>query len=287
MAQATLTTLAIEKWLKSRNRSLFTNLHIPTQCDATKIKNAILYRSAPFEVVYPDPEFYSDAIDIWSSIKVDEWQKIADALEIEYSPLNNYDRTETTTDTTSTTHTGINAQTHSGRDQLGSTIEETISNTTSKTDTLTKSGTNETVGTDATTTSNNTTSEDKVSAYDAATSDPYVPKDRNTGTASGTSSSNTSTTVTIGGTDTNTISGTDTQTKDYTDGSTTTYGHVINDSNSSSDNGTVTRSSHISGNIGVTTSQQMLESEINLRLNNDMAEMIITAFIQEFCIMTY
>lgn len=45
--------------------------------------------------------------------------------------------------------------------------------------------------------------------------------------------------------------------------------------------------SRIHGNIGVTTSQQMLESEINLRLNNNIYNMISDIFCREFCIMVY
>ena len=44
---------------------------------------------------------------------------------------------------------------------------------------------------------------------------------------------------------------------------------------------------HIHGNIGVTTSQQMLESEMKLRENYNIYRLISDLFIKEFCIMTY
>lgn len=45
-----------------------------------------------------------------------------------------------------------------------------------------------------------------------------------------------------------------------------------------SNNGTSTTNSTISGNIGVTTSQQMLQSEIDLRLRNNFCKMICDEF---------
>lgn len=45
----------------------------------------------------------------------------------------------------------------------------------------------------------------------------------------------------------------------------------------------VSVNSHISGNIGVTTSQQMLESEISLRSNFNYKRWYIDLFIKQFC----
>lgn len=48
-----------------------------------------------------------------------------------------------------------------------------------------------------------------------------------------------------------------------------------------SNNGTSTTTSTISGNIGVTTSQQMLQSEIDLRLRNNFCKMLCDGFAME------
>ena len=47
------------------------------------------------------------------------------------------------------------------------------------------------------------------------------------------------------------------------------------------------RTSHIHGNIGVTTSQQMLKSELELTPDLDMYAVIVNDFKKEFCIMVY
>lgn len=67
----------------------------------------------------------------------------------------------------------------------------------------------------------------------------------------------------------------DTNSKDNTD--TTTYD--VNNNNVTTDDSTLTRT----GNIGVTTSQQMIESEYTLRLKYSLIELFVTEFIRNYC----
>lgn len=67
----------------------------------------------------------------------------------------------------------------------------------------------------------------------------------------------------------------------------TTYSDSNRSENNSSDQYKDKTLSHISGNIGVTTSQQMLESEMKLRGEYNIYNMITDLWISEFCIMTY
>lgn len=66
-----------------------------------------------------------------------------------------------------------------------------------------------------------------------------------------------------------------------------TYSDSNNSEGSTTDKFNDKTISHISGNIGVTTSQQMLESELKLRREYNIYDMITDLFISEFCIMTY
>lgn len=111
-------------------------------------------------------------------------------------------------------------------------IEATDSNTLSSTNTNTRDTTSSSNG------SNNTTTDNKVYGYDSngPTND----------------SSNT-----VAGTNSNTITDTGTVTDSRSDTSSGT--------NSSTNNGTEDRTLTRSGNIGVTTSQQMITSELDLR----------------------
>ena len=69
---------------------------------------------------------------------------------------------------------------------------------------------------------------------------------------------------------------------DYGSGSSSvTHGHKINKDD------LVTRNNHTSGNIGVTTSQQMLEQEIEVSAKLNVIKMIVEAFKDRFCLLVY
>lgn len=46
-------------------------------------------------------------------------------------------------------------------------------------------------------------------------------------------------------------------------------------------------SGHVHGNIGVTTSQQMIQSEKELRMDSDIYRIIVAEFIEKFCVLVY
>ena len=102
-------------------------------------------------------------------------------------------------------------------------------------------------------TSLNGVNDNKVSAYD---SNGYQPESQNTNTSTGKESSNTST---------------------------NTNNSIVNDVDA---NRNSKHSGRIHGNIGVTTTQQMLESELSLAAWN-VYEHITDLFIEEFCIAIY
>lgn len=112
-------------------------------------------------------------------------------------------------------------------------------------------------------------------------------------------SSSISNTETNSGTDTNTNSVTayDTNSQYVHDTSSLLHGHVVSDSSSGSTSlthgekivhdGDITRNNHTSGNIGVTTSQQMLEQEIEVSAKLNIINMIVESFKNRFCLLVY
>lgn len=62
---------------------------------------------------------------------------------------------------------------------------------------------------------------------------------------------------------------------------TLTHGEVI------THDGDITRNNHTSGNIGVTTSQQMLEQEIEISAKLNVMDMIVDSFKKRFCLLVY
>lgn len=119
----------------------------------------------------------------------------------------------------------------------------------------------------------------------------------------------------ITGNSTETNSGTDSETNKQTaypsnnqyihDVSDLTHGHTIGNTSSGSNSttygkqdtythgevieheGDITRENHTSGNIGVTTSQQMLEQEINISVKLNVIKMIVDSFKSRFCLLVY
>jgi hypothetical protein len=151
------------------------------------------------------------------------WIKQWETLSFEYSPIENYSMTEQMTN--------------------DRTVDE-FGHTRTRTDNLqhTKTGTEQDAPDLTDTTTPNLTSTDENSVYGFNSTNP-VPSDEQTKHATGTN--------------TNTRTGTDTRTYNTTDADTGTQTDNDGGSDTRTRNYTLTRS----GNIGVTTSQQMIESE--------------------------
>ena len=134
------------------------------------------------------------------------------------------------------------------------------SGTDTETLTLGSSTTSSHTGTDTDTTQGGGSNEKGVSAYNE---DGYTNREKDTETH------NSNNTQTYNSTVTNTESGSD---KTQTD-----YGKQR----------TETENTRIHGNIGVTTSQQMIESEISLRAKYDIYKIISREFEREFLVQIY
>lgn len=186
------------------------NLSFPEGIDSDTAVSTILLRCGEFELIYPNLDFMRSMCDLFSKKHYWTFKKWIDAINIEYDPLNNFDRHEDYTDT------------HSGTD---STTGETSGSTSPA----------------------QTTDINEVSAFDAT---GYQPKEQNR------------LTVNVAGSDSSTSSGS------------ITHGEVIK------------HEGRLYGNIGVTTSQQMLQSELDIARFN-LYDQIADIFCEEFCLMIY
>lgn len=99
-----------------------------TSDDRFHLAQLILSETAELEPVYPDPATMVTVVKAWSTARVPAWERILTALEEEYNPIHNYDRTEletetdTGTRTTADTGTVTNADTGTVNDTTGSTV---------------------------------------------------------------------------------------------------------------------------------------------------------------------
>lgn len=105
------------------------HLYLPEGVDRSTIIPLILSETAELEVLYPRPDTMKTVVKAWSFARLSAWERMLDALEEEYNPLHNYDRTEVETGT----NTGSEGET--GTIQTAEDISDTGSNQTSATTT--------------------------------------------------------------------------------------------------------------------------------------------------------
>ena len=74
-----------------------TNFPLPEEVDRTVLLPLILSETAELEVVYPDPTTFKIVCKAWAAARASAWERIISALDAEYNPIHNYDRTETET----------------------------------------------------------------------------------------------------------------------------------------------------------------------------------------------
>lgn len=223
--------------------------------------------------ISPSNDFVYTLLRYWD-IRKNEYEKIKNAIIAEYNPINNYsmEETHTGTDTSTNKHTGADTttDTHTGSDTLAKTgkIENAKGTTQTNTAGIATITTNGAV---------EVNSINLVSAYD---SNDFTNHDKNT-TTSGENTQEVKNsgkdTIAYSGKDTTTNNLTDTTTYDNTLTSNIKYGHNIDN--------TTTYDTLLKrvGNIGVTTSQQMIESEYILRLKRSLIELFLTEFIRNYC----
>lgn len=233
------------------NDKLFDKMVFPSgfsdQDKETTILN-IIAECAELECLYPDWNFMHSMIEIWSRLENPIWSRIYNASLLEYNPIENYNRTEL--ETVKDEH----SDTHSGDDVTSNSGNDV--NKASGTDTTGSTETHS--GTDSNTNSN--------TAYDANTLYVHDKSDLLHGESISTTGS-----VTHGETNT------------FTHGKkeTVTHGEKIDYS------GEITKENHTSGNIGVTTSQQMLEQEINIAPALNVMKLMVQSFKERFCLLVY
>lgn len=211
MSLAKITLQGLEIFLNYENKSLFDLLTVPEGIVKNDLVDNIMLECGEFETLYADPDFMRSAIGAWSNKHQRTFLKWVTALNIEYAPLENYDRQENWTDETDANTTN--------------TLNSTVSSSS------TSGGESKT----------------NIAAYDSSS---YSPSDQVTDSNS---ASNTSTDASNG-------AGTENIDFEHT--------------------------GRIHGNIGVTTSQQMLEQELEVARFNIIDE-ITKLFMSELCIAVY
>lgn len=217
--RAKLTTIGLYNY----DPTLFDGLLLPSGANRQNAINMILLEDGEFSLIYPDLTFQKDAIAQWSAAMLPSFERYWNVLQLEYNPLENYDRTEEWEEEgTGEKSTGL---TSSGTETNGGTRTETPNITNTK-------------STPPYNTESLTTRERNQQTGSVQTTDNY---------------------------------------------STTKSGSETGSEESST---TGSRSGRIRGNIGVTTSQQMLMAELEVAEFNFYL-WLAGKYREQFCLMTY
>ena len=261
-------------YLALYNEDLFKNFKRPegmSDEDFSTLKDNILLTANEFECFYGDPYFTQFAVGTWSRKHFWTFSKWCKALTLEYNPLENYRRTEHWTDA------------HSGQESTQDTGKETTANAETSNETGNNTNTNVVAETTANNTASSssdntdTTTENKVSAFNSSS---YSPESETTGNTANVMHAESEAEGSRDVTTTDNGNTSLTGSKSFTGDIDTTRTGSKSESSDNEHEGLVY------GNIGVTTSQQMLQSELELARFN-LIQNISDMFVDEFCIKVY
>lgn len=225
MRTARMSIMGLYNW----DNTIFDLLVLPEGMNRDTLISLILSECSDMETLYPNPVVMKALIGVWSNASQYTWNTLYNTINLQYNPIENYDRTEERT--------------------LESIGEGT--STDSGTDTLTsRDSGSDTIATDSTDT-------EQVAGFET-TNNQFVNKNKNT--------LDSDSTTTYGKTTTNTNQYGKSNSNDYTK------------------NDTETIRAH--GNIGVTSSQQMIQQERDIALFN-VYDKIVEDFKTRYCILIY
>ncbi len=298
--KAMINTLTFYHW----DETLFDGLQVPEGVNKDDTVASILLESSDFPVIITNLETLKFSIGLWSRHRLPIWEHLKATTEYEYNPIENYDRRETESYTLNKEGSG-SVKGDGGADTMtyNTSVATTGNTTNSGSDSVTNSG-------DDVTTRDREDTRARTETNDhAKTGDDTTTEGVSAFNESG-YSDHTKTVVDydsrddIDITENETISGDETITLSHGKIETTLHGAVVNTSGSEGKTGTETRTNlagenrteestdtfekevYIHGNIGVTTSQQMIQQERDIA-NFDVVDIIVREYINEFCIMVY
>ena len=190
--RATLTITGLYDY----DSSIFDNWTLPSGVERYQLIDLLIYECSGLELTLPNPDLFKRVTGLWTQRKSKAWTRALTAMNADYNPIHNYDRTET--------------------------LEEEESGSGGRSDEASGTSTETTAAFN----SSNYTPKNKVQSSSEAESSSTFGRDRS---------------------------------------------HTI----------------RASGNIGVTTSQQMVEAEMTLAGKLDIYQIIAQDFKKEFCVMVY
>lgn len=246
--RAMLSIIGLYNW----DDKIFDLLHLPDGVDPEQVKLNILFECGSLSMLYPDWDFVYHAIDYWSKKELPTWERVYQLTQLEYNPIENYDRFEDEMEAENT-----------AENRLRSSQESRTNSSTSEATRMSEdhAGTKQ-----ASLDQNN--SVNQVAGFntnDLATQSGTAGNTQSSSSSEGDSLHNDSEKHTDSG-------------EDSTTG---------NESNKADLNRNRTRSSRIHGNIGVSTPADMMEKELSIYPEINIVDYIVNSFKRRFCVLVY
>lgn len=276
MTTPLMSIIALYNW----DNTIFDFFNVPEPLDKELLENNLMMELGELSVIYSEPVFLKWAIGQWSNKQSPIWKQLYDTTLYEYNPIHNKDYTEYYDNTRN-----ITRQQNGTENRKFNTSNDSTENITRNIDTdrdLTGNGKTDTQGSHSDTGTDTNTNTRSVSAYNMENS--FAPAEK--------TEENKSHTYTTAINDTETRENTENETTttadeiDSTSNETGTETGDITTCNSEKSEDIFTHRYHGEGNIGVTTTQSMINEQREV-VKFNIYDYIIEEFKQRFCIMVY
>lgn len=248
MSNARLTMIGLYNF----DDTLFVNLQVPESLDKQDVIDSILLRCGEMPVLYSNVSMCKTMIGLWSRKWYHGIERILSTLNDDYNPLHNFDRYEKYSDNDK------KAETNTKNNTLTESHDNDITD-------------NNRITTESSSTMDNANGNVNTNDVSAFNDSEYQPSSKSTldGTIHQTDNTDSETTARNTRSDTGSHNATNSETVGY-----------------NTDNN-FTHDGHLYGNIGLTTSQQMVSSELSLRSQTNIYDVIAEIFMRDFCIYVY
>ena len=278
--------------LLTDNPNLLSFVVVPTaqaeDLDSATLKTAIIRRCGDVAPYYQKAADFTLFGTMWFNTHSFLFAHALEVWNATYNPIENYDRREDETVTGTREGTRSGSDTHSGTDTTTTSGNKSGSDAHTGTDTTTTSGSSS--GSDAhtgtDTLTDTVTRENEIAGFNSS-----AYSDANKETENGTHATLHGETITkseqTSGSESLQHGETITTSEQSSGSESLAHGHVITTAGTDSEETENTRESHIHGNIGVTTAQQMIEAELNLADKFWIYDYIASAFETDNFITVY
>lgn len=251
--------------------NIFANMNVPSGMSKDRVIDSILLECADLEILYPSSDIMKIAITAWAASEQKTWNKLWYTMNAEYNPLWNVDADITETETGERNRTGLGSDSGSGSKTDTGTNTETRNRSGEGENTQTETQDNSGSG------SESATDTRSVKGYNS-TAWSESEKNVHSGNNSWDEDRSDSISASNEWSDTDTLTGRNTLTESTT---------LTNENEwSDSDEHEITRTTRRTGNIGVTSSQQLMLAEREVAMFN-VTDYIVASFKKRFCIMVY